>query len=627
MRKLLIGLALALAGETAIAADAPCAKVDPLKKDKDGIPFCPDVVKQTTAYAVFGCAIHQSTSWHEPSKAEVQNGRALLDAFKAKNYPALLASADKLKAQVCRVVDGDDKYLLVYAKPGVKDYIAPSFILRDAAKVSKLILVAPHMTSDGYFAAAPKALQNSRAVIGYYSGHLKSLGQGRDADFSHSKKDLGYNLIKYGSELYPKHAWLHAHGMASTGHVLYRPLKGPLAKPYEAAIKKFTNIERFEGFNSYYEIDSAITAHTGYYVKTEIPAKTYRNNSEILAKIFTYWETTYKWAWDDMPEPSPEPEPTYSPIPDEEVEVEEPDQGDEDPTLEEERGEETVETEPTPVVEPIQWKPQQKPKLGKQDLICVAVQYTSGPSATVEKCKSTANSVASFYKRQARGKFELIPQAISYSFDGPANGANAAKVHDIMRKKYPKALFMFPNLWYKGSSHAGMRVAVLTGYSNGSHEVGHLLGLGHCGAIRDGNMEAYGGSGCIMSRFFSNAALFPSQHVWLGWLNPDQYAVYGGVGVKEYELRKSSKFDGKGLATIALPPALWGDKDARPGWIDYSNRCQKDPCLAFYRSNGGGAQRYAIFGKEYKDEASGLVITKLGGDSSKVRLSVEVVSR
>lgn len=644
MRKLLFGLALSLSAQI---AHADCPKIDFSKKDKDGIAFCPDLVKQSTAYTVFGCAIHQSTSWHEPSKGEVQTGRALLDAFKAKDYPALLANADKLKAQVCRVVDGDDKYLLVYAKPGVKDYVAPSFILRDAAKVSKLILVAPHMTSDGYFAAAPKALQGSHALMGFYSGHLKSLGQGRDADFSHSKKDLGYWLIKYASDLYPKHVWLHAHGMSATGHVLYRPLKGPLAKPYEQAIRKFTTIDTFDGFNAFYEIDGAITAHTGWYVKTEIPAKVYKNQPEILAKIFNFWEQS-DWAWTEQPDPTPEAEPAGGEVGDEPGEDPFPvvdsqafDEEDEDVMM---GGDDTVDESEEPGAEVLSqftetstvWAPRQLPNLGDQDLICIATQYTSGPSIDPDRCMKTARSVADFYKRMSSGKKRLKPRVEVYKVDGPNTG-NDGKVHDVFRKRYPKALFLAPNMVYGGSSHAGMRVAVINKYWSGpAHEVGHLLGLQHCGAWREDpkthkvEYDGYGGGGCIMSRFFGNAFLAPNQFIYLGWYEKNQYAVKTSREAETYELRPIANLEAPGLAAVAIDPALLGQP--RPGYIGLPPSCGKNStkqCVAYYLGNAGaspkgweGSSRVLMFGEEYKDPKNGLRITVLSRAGNKVTLKV-----
>jgi len=303
-------LILALAVVSGVAQAASCPKVDKAIVDADGTPMCPAAVAEQSAYTVFKCGIEQARSWAIPTKAEITSTTQMFEAFKARNYARMRNKADEVGLQVCRVQTADDKYLVFFAKYGVKDYNGTFMMLRDADKVSKVWLIAPHTHGDGYFAAAPTGFQKTKALAYFQEGHPKA-GFGapdRTADFSHSSVALGYHAVKAFGKLYPKKVVFHIHGMAATGHVLYRPLKGPLAKPYEAAVKKVIGIDDFRGFNAFYEIDPP-TVNTGWYVKTEIPAQVYRNNRMVVASIIKEWEKQ-PFAWDEMPEPSPSPEPT-----------------------------------------------------------------------------------------------------------------------------------------------------------------------------------------------------------------------------------------------------------------------------------------------------------------------------
>jgi hypothetical protein len=306
MKKLML---LSMLAAPVMAAPKPCPRVDPAVMDESGNPMCPSEVVTNTAYSVFRCGVDQARSWAIPTQAEISSTENMLKAFKNRNYKRMRKMADEVGLQVCRVKKEDDQYLLFFAKYGVKDYNGPFMMLRDAAKVSKVWLIAPHQHSDGYFSAAPRGFQDTHAVAYFQAGHDKG-GFGapdRSADFSHSNVALGYHAVKAFGQLYPKSVVLHIHGMKAQGHVLYRPLKGPLAKPFEKAVTKVTKLDDFRGFNAFYEIDPP-TVNTGWYVKTELPAVTYRNNNAVVASLIKEWEAQ-PFAWKDSVLPSPEPEP------------------------------------------------------------------------------------------------------------------------------------------------------------------------------------------------------------------------------------------------------------------------------------------------------------------------------
>lgn len=271
-------------------AFADCDRVNPAVKDADGISMCPDVVKQTSAFAIFSCAMKQALSWHPPTPGEIGQTRSMITAFKSHHYPEMLVSADKVGLQVCRVVDGDDKYLMFFTKYGVKNYNGTFFILRDAEKVSSVTVIAPHVLTDNYHNNAPLGVQKTFARVLIQNGYKKGLGGGRISDFSHTKDNLGYWAVKAINEAFPKQLVLHIHGMKDPDSVLRRPLESKVIDAFDRAIRENTGIKDFKGFNAYYEIDPPTSTAPGYYLKTEIPVRIYNNQPLIVAKIVKEFE-------------------------------------------------------------------------------------------------------------------------------------------------------------------------------------------------------------------------------------------------------------------------------------------------------------------------------------------------
>jgi len=247
----------------------------------------------------------------------------------------------------------------------------------------------------------------------------------------------------------------------------------------------------------------------------------------------------------------------------------------------------------------------------------------------LDKCKTMAKAVADTFLRNSEGKLKLVPSAISIKSLEAAGPKASSEIANKLRADDKAALYILPQLFYAGASHAGSRVAILNKYlgtGTATHVVGHLLGLGHCGAYKvdpktdKEYYDQYVGGGCLMSGFFgSTAYLAPSQYLWLDWYEKDEYEVYNGLK-KEFELKKLSNLTGKGLSTVVIPPQLLGG--GRAGYVSYWHKCENEPCLVFYYGQGGGSQRVKIFGKEFYDEKSGLKIQNLGGGATKVNVLI-----
>lgn len=632
MKKLL--LALALAATPAMAAE-PCPQVDPKKVDADGVPLCPDVVKEKSAFSVFTCAIFAQKTWHPPTKAEIAAGKAMLGAFKAKDYKQLMVSADAMRAQVCRVIDGEDKYLLVYAKPKVRDYNGPNFILRDAAKVSKLVINAPHVTSD-YSSQPPMGVQQSHALALIQNGYRRGLpspngkpNEARRTDYSKTQDTLGWHLTQELGKLFQP-VVLHVHGMSDGSKVLYRPIKGPLAKPFEAAVKKFTSITVFEGFNAWYAIDPPVsTGGSAWYVKTELPVRIYKNQPKILANIFNEWELQ-PWAWNEVPTPSAEPEPPVPEEPEEELPDEEPEDDPKGECEHEEEPEGEPTPSPTPPAKPAFQPPKQKPVVGTKTLTCVAVKFKDGTmGATDAQCKEMAENMAKWHTRISRGKLDFVPRVVGLNLPQTPTvrtKKEEAPVVAIIKQKVKSDYYIFPMLYRAKGNHGGHRVAYvvqMTGWLI-AHELGHTMGINHAGKYDlkpDGSLGAYhqyGDNGnSYMAGGMGSKYINASQHYHVGWLAPEEVAVKTKREPETYELVAMDDLKSKGLRTVVLDSG-----GERPLFLSYPVMCQK-ACVGMHLASGGASALLRTVTGEYKDPATGLSVKVLGGSGTKVQVEVK----
>lgn len=649
----------------AIAANVPCAQIDLTKKDPDGIPLCPDVVKTSSAFAVFRCPLVSQNAYHKPSDSSRAEVVALLQSWKdirdkgksPERAAAFLGHADKLSAQACRVNNSaDDSYLLVYAKPGVKDYSGVYMMLRET-KASRIVVLGPHDDTDGTYASTKLALQHSHALALLSNGHQRgkiphcsttcggpddTLGRG---DFSHDSvaDNLGTFTAKALGDLYPKKIWFMVHGMSNDNAILYRVRNQNkvLSNAWEKAMANATGLDKFNPkFNADFSTEPGM--NTNWYIKTEIPAKFHREKPEHLAKAFTELET-YPWAWDETAAPEPQPEPSASPDPeavtveDDPAEVDPALDGDpvEDGTTDEQADQEQADEVTAGDPNPATWQPKYHKFVGTRDYICLVVKCASGPSTSVSRCSSLAHSMAKFYGEQSRGRLKFNPRVETMNMREPYGPKCGNAAASLARRKFDHALLAMPRCWYHGSTNAGMRLANLGGCNgaNAAHESGHLLGLGHAGRYNGFNQEtgkfgplnSYGDGGATMSGL-RGGSIRPSQKIRLGWADRGtDYEVYDGVGRKEYTLRKETvNAPGNGLLTVVIPAAVWNNAaEGRDMYVNFSQNCNTDPCLAVYLAANGGTQRLGIMGAEFHFTPTGLKVTRLGGDSKTMRIAIE----
>ena len=287
------------------AGATPCPKIDPEKKDPDGMPLCPDEVKDTSAWAVYRCAIEQAKDFHNPSKAEMDSMDNLLQGWANGKAKVMLTAAKDLNLLACRVNqkqnDKPDSFLLFYVKPGIKDYSGPFMMLREKG-YSKVLVIGPHDDSDATFQDTKFATSETYAMGTISNGHKRrNVRKDRPAgyrndDFVHSdgeKANLGTYAVAKIAKLKPSSVVLHVHGMADGSKVLDRSRSKEFMAAYEKAVMKHTNITKFERLNAYFSIDPLV--NTNWYVKTEIPVRIHNNNPRALKNIVLELEQ-YDWA-------------------------------------------------------------------------------------------------------------------------------------------------------------------------------------------------------------------------------------------------------------------------------------------------------------------------------------------
>jgi hypothetical protein len=293
MKKLIAALAISM---NLLAAN-DCPQIDPNVKDPDGMPLCPEAVNQTSAWAVYRCAIEQANSFHAPTAAEKSSVSSLLNAYRNKDINSMLMSSSALSLQMCRAKTAQTSILLAYVKPGVKDYSGP-FMMMKETNHSKVILIGPHDDSDGTYADTKKAMVESDAMFLFSNGHKRGhVGTDRtnNGDFVHEpvEQNLGTYAVQEMGRLFPGHVWLHVHGMKDRTKILYRSRSAQLSQAFEKAVMKETRITDFAPLNAYFTVDPLV--NTNWYLKTEMPAIMHQGNQHALAKIVRDIEQ-YDWA-------------------------------------------------------------------------------------------------------------------------------------------------------------------------------------------------------------------------------------------------------------------------------------------------------------------------------------------
>lgn len=294
-------------------ASAPgCPQIDHTNLDSDGMPFCPDQVNSTSAWAVYNCAIQQANSFHVPTAAEKNQMNSLLTNFKTSTVSGIsqetttgiLTAASALNLQACRVKNTvqdngqsvTDSFLVIYVKPGVRDYSGPFLMLRET-RASKVIIIGPHDDSDGTYADTKLAMAHSHALATISNGHIRGHISGpTNGDFVHETNNLGTMAVRTMGQLFPNYVVLHIHGMKITDRVLYRSRNALLGTTFEKMVVDNTNIQpnAFGALNASFTIDNLV--NTNFYVKTEMPARIHVNTQMALAKMTQELEQQ-TWAW------------------------------------------------------------------------------------------------------------------------------------------------------------------------------------------------------------------------------------------------------------------------------------------------------------------------------------------
>jgi hypothetical protein len=286
--------------------------------DTDGMPLAPSKVLTSPlgAYIVFGPAMNQATSWHAPTQQEKDLTTKLLNNWKLStlNGPTkettseILSAAEDLGLQVRRVkttkkVDGvvvPDSYLLVYTKPGIKNYSGAFFMLRET-KHSKVFIISPHDDSDGTYADTKIGMSDSYALACISNGHKRGRvgltgDKYRNSDIVHSTDNLGTFALELICEMFPKLVCLHIHGMSDTSKCLFRCRNDEMGNVFKTVIADKTRLdpEDFKPLNAFFTIDSLV--NTNYYLKTEIPAAIHESNFAIIKNIAVAMEK-YPWCF------------------------------------------------------------------------------------------------------------------------------------------------------------------------------------------------------------------------------------------------------------------------------------------------------------------------------------------
>jgi hypothetical protein len=286
-----------------------------LELDFDGMPLAPEIVltSKQGAYSVFSSAISQADSWHPPTDKEKQLTVQLLSNFKLSKEKGIskettqniMDAANGLGLKVCRVktfkmvdkVKVPDSYLLIYTKPGVKNYSGAFFMLRET-KHSNVLIISPHDDSDGTYADTKIGMSESYALATISNGHkrksIKNVKDSRKTDFVHSTDNLGTFAISQFCRLFPGLACLHIHGMVSKTKCMYSSRNKEMGRVFERALKKNSKISEFTSLPVSFTIDDKV--NTNRYIKTEMPASVHQNNKAIIKNVVIEMEKN-SWCW------------------------------------------------------------------------------------------------------------------------------------------------------------------------------------------------------------------------------------------------------------------------------------------------------------------------------------------
>lgn len=283
--------------EKILADDVKSMSIN-LEPDTDGVPLVPQEIIPNILAAYIQPAFNRSKYWHEPKPSEKQNITNLILAFKEQRTADMLVLADKLDLNMyrCKTEATDkkplDSYLILFTKVGVRDYSGPFLFLREQiAKPSKVIMIVPHNGSDGTNKDSVVGFQNCRALAMVCNGHNKGITP--EADFADHMNTLGAITLRNLCNNFPKSVYFHIHGSRKKRMCMYRCREKVMGKSFEKGILSCTNVDKFQPFNAYYPIDKI--PDSGFYLKTEIPARIHLANQMVLANVIKEFETN-AWA-------------------------------------------------------------------------------------------------------------------------------------------------------------------------------------------------------------------------------------------------------------------------------------------------------------------------------------------
>jgi hypothetical protein len=246
------------------------------------------------------------------------------------------------------------------------------------------------------------------------------------------------------------------------------------------------------------------------------------------------------------------------------------------------------------------------------------------------------NGVADFYRKNSRGV--LILKTKSYVVDVPFDGkpANLYPAEHFAMGLHKGADF-YAIVGIYTANHSGAGVSHLSSNltSTATHEVGHLLTLGHAGAYKpnaDGTvtLDAYGDGESVMS-MYPSAFLTAPQYYHEGWL-PRSEAVIYQPGLT-YEIKRVSNFASTGITTVIVPHPMFNGGAADPkyvigqdrdAYISFPIKCAGCAALHLGSDAGAGTQRVKIFGKEYTDsQFTGLHIKVLDDQGDTITVAID----